>query len=226
MDTRQLRCDDGSLDAGALRSGKRSETGGLRGEPVPVSMPGCIRGKKVVEEVRIDLGQMRPPRSAMLKSRGCDAMTGAGGSFSGRSSESRERNGLGRSDPDRCTPLDKTGRNMRAGEKRTVSDTGQIEFRGVPASVGSALIAANDTMRATDTQRPTMRFSAVKTEEQQAREERRESGSPCGREVWPGGARVASDRTRDISMADHDGQETKYGCERLEKGVGGDSSSG
>ena len=35
-------------------------------------------------------------------------------------------------------------------------------------SVGLALIAANDTMRATDTQRPTMRFSAVKTEEQKA----------------------------------------------------------
>ena len=67
-----------------------------------------------------------------------------------------------------------------AGEKRTVSDTGQIEFRGVPVSVGSALIAANDTMRATDTQRPTMRFSAVKTEEQAGPEERREPGSPCG----------------------------------------------
>ena len=49
----------------------------------------------------------------MLKSRGCDAMTGAGGSLSGRSSESRERNGLGRSDPDRCTSVGKTGRNNR-----------------------------------------------------------------------------------------------------------------
>ena len=48
----------------------------------------------------------------MLKSCGCDAMTGAGGSR-----ESRERNGLGKSDPDRCTPLGKSGRNMevRAG---------------------------------------------------------------------------------------------------------------
>ena len=33
----------------------------------------------------------------MLKSCGCDAMTGAGGSFLGRGSESKERNGLGRS---------------------------------------------------------------------------------------------------------------------------------
>ena len=47
----------------------------------------------------------------MLKSRGCDAMTGAGGSFSAWSSESRERDGLGRSGLGRSTPLSKTSRN-------------------------------------------------------------------------------------------------------------------
>ena len=51
----------------------------------------------------------------MLKSNGCDAMTGAGESFSRKSSEPRERNGLGRFDPDRCTPLGKLGRNVING---------------------------------------------------------------------------------------------------------------
>ena len=39
-------------------------------------------------------GQTVPVRSGMLKSCGCDAMTGAGGSFLGRGSESKERNGF------------------------------------------------------------------------------------------------------------------------------------
>ena len=47
----------------------------------------------------------------MLKSCGCDAMTGAGGSFLGWGSESKERNGLGRSAQGRCTPVGKPGRN-------------------------------------------------------------------------------------------------------------------
>ena len=41
----------------------------------------------------------------MLKSRGCDAMTGTGGRFSGWNSESREGNGLGRFGAGRCTAL-------------------------------------------------------------------------------------------------------------------------
>ena len=47
----------------------------------------------------------------MLKSCGCYAKTGTGGSFLRWSSESRERNGLGRSALGRCVPAGKTGRN-------------------------------------------------------------------------------------------------------------------
>ena len=57
-------------------------------------------------------GQTVPVRSGMLKSCGCDAMTGAGGSFLGRGSESKERNGLGRSASGRCAPLGKSSRNV------------------------------------------------------------------------------------------------------------------
>ena len=89
----------------------RNVTAGSRAGPLPTGMPNRISGKEVLEAIRIDAGQTRPPRSGVLKSRGCDAMTGAGGSLSGRSSESRERNGLGRSNPDRCTPLGKKSRN-------------------------------------------------------------------------------------------------------------------
>ena len=58
--------------------------------------------------------------------------------------------------------------NVRARKKRTVSETGLIDFGGVRVSVGSTSIAAIDTMRITDTQGPTMRFSAAKTVGQQA----------------------------------------------------------
>ena len=47
----------------------------------------------------------------MLKSRACDAMTGAGGSISRWGSELRERNGLGRPDAGWCMPLGKSSRN-------------------------------------------------------------------------------------------------------------------
>ena len=57
-------------------------------------------------------GQSVPVRSGMLKSRGCDAKTGAGGSFLVWGSESRDRSGLGRSASGRCAPLGKTGRNI------------------------------------------------------------------------------------------------------------------
>ena len=73
----------------------------------------------------------------MLKSLGCDTMTGTGGSLSGRSSEPRERNGLGRSNPDRCTPLGKTSRNMNEGRRTTASGKSQARLDGVAATVGS-----------------------------------------------------------------------------------------
>ena len=60
-------------------------------------------------------GQSVPVRSGMLKSCGCDTMTGAGESFFGWGSESRERSGLGRSASGRCAPLGKTGRNVCEG---------------------------------------------------------------------------------------------------------------
>ena len=96
----------------ALLPGNPNVTDGLWVWLLPSWIRDCISGKEVVEAVRIDAGQTRPPSSGMLKSRGCDAMTGAGGSLSGRSIELRERNSLGRSDPDHCTPLGKTSRNM------------------------------------------------------------------------------------------------------------------
>ena len=67
-------------------------------------------------------GQSVPVRSGMLKSCGCDTMTGAGESFFGWGSESRERSGLGRSASGRCAPLGKKSRNAatsaRAGTER------------------------------------------------------------------------------------------------------------
>ena len=64
-----------------------------------------------MEALRIDAGQTRSPRSGVLKSRGCDTMTGATESFSEWRSESREHKGLGRSAPDQCTLYGKKGRN-------------------------------------------------------------------------------------------------------------------
>ena len=58
----------------------------------------------------------------MLKSRGCDAMTGAGGSFLGWGSESRERNGLGRSASGRCAPIGKTSRNVKTAASACDTD--------------------------------------------------------------------------------------------------------
>ena len=48
----------------------------------------------------------------MLKSRACDAMTGAGGGFSEWSNESRGGNGLGRRDSGRLSLLGEKSRNM------------------------------------------------------------------------------------------------------------------
>ena len=78
-----------------------------------------------MKAVRIDAGQTRPSRSGMLNSRGCDTITGAGGSFSGRSSESRERNGSGRSDPVLCTTLGKTSRNSASSNIMTVREVAE-----------------------------------------------------------------------------------------------------
>ena len=65
----------------------------------------------------------------MLKSCGCDAMTGAGGSILGWSSESRERNGLGRSASARWAPVGKSSRNTFEGRKTEVSGNGQAYWR-------------------------------------------------------------------------------------------------
>ena len=67
-------------------------------------------------------GQSVPVGSGMLKSCGCDAMTGAGGSFLGWGSESKERNGLGRSAQGRCAPVGKPGRNTEFSVARRYLD--------------------------------------------------------------------------------------------------------
>ena len=111
MDTERLLYDDGHSGC-RRRTDRKTQRGRRVSGLAPAYLDAqSLIGKEVVEAVRIDAGQTRPPRSRMLKSRGCDAMTSAGGSFSGRSSESRDRNGLGKSDPDRCTPLSKKGSN-------------------------------------------------------------------------------------------------------------------
>ena len=100
--------------------GKPSVALGLRVCSLAAWMRNCKSGKKVVEGVRMDTGQTRPPRSELLKSRGCDTTTGVGGSFSGWSSESWERKGLGRSDSGGCPPLGK----MHGTEFREATDIG------------------------------------------------------------------------------------------------------
>ena len=60
----------------------------------------------------------------MLKSRACDAMTGAGGSISRWGSEPRERNGLDKPDAGRCTPLGKSSRNTFQNWKTEVPPAG------------------------------------------------------------------------------------------------------
>ena len=112
MEADRLLCDDGRMlpcrpTAGKIQRDRQVESSTATGQDA-----GSRMRQKVVEAGRIDAGRTRTPRSGMLKSLGCDTMTGTGGSLSGRSSEPRERNGLGRSDPDRCTPLGKTSRNM------------------------------------------------------------------------------------------------------------------
>ena len=67
--------------------GRPKATAGLGTTPRPGRMQHRVFGKKVVEAVRIDAGQTLLPGSGMLKSRGCDAMTGASGSFSEWSSK-------------------------------------------------------------------------------------------------------------------------------------------
>ena len=99
-------------------------------------------------------------------------------------SESRERSGLGRSASSRCAPLGKTGRNMCAERKTTVSAKSHVDFGGVSVSVRSAFIATNDAMRATDMQtsrlrnddRPSERFRAVDRKTQHGR---RVAGLAC-----------------------------------------------
>ena len=95
----------------ALLPGNPNVTDGLRAWLLPSWIRDCISGKEVMEALRIDAGQTRSPRSGVLKSRGCDTMTGASESISRWGSELRERNGLGRPDAGWCTPLGKSGRN-------------------------------------------------------------------------------------------------------------------
>ena len=66
-----------ALDAAELLPGKTQRgrrVAWFGGWPPGYAIGIC--GKEVVEAVRIDAGQTRPPSSGMLKSRGCDAMTG------------------------------------------------------------------------------------------------------------------------------------------------------
>ena len=96
----------------ALLPGNPNVTEGLWAWLLPSWIRDCISGKEVMEALRIDAGQTRSPRSGVLKSRGCDTMTGASESISRWGSELRERNGLGRPDAGWCTPLGKSGRNV------------------------------------------------------------------------------------------------------------------
>ena len=105
-----------TLDAADGLTGKPNVAAGFRAWHRPVSMLNRISGKKVVEAVRLDLGQTEPPRAGVLKSCGCDAKTGAGGSFSRGSSDSRERNGLARSDSGQCQPSGKRLKQAPGGE--------------------------------------------------------------------------------------------------------------
>ena len=129
-ETGRLLCDDGSAVPCRPAAEKTQRGCRVAAWRLAAWMRDCITGKQVVEAVRIGAVQTRPMRSGVLKSRGCDAMTGAGGSLSGRSSESWERNGLGRSDPDRCTPQGKTDRNLSDGRETTVFCTSQIDLAG------------------------------------------------------------------------------------------------
>ena len=90
-------------------------------------------------------GQTAPVRSGRLKSCGCDAMTGAGGSFSGWSSESTERNGLGRSASGRCAPLGKKDRNRYPGPEPKTRQPNSVPTRGphrVSFRMSPALLSA------------------------------------------------------------------------------------
>ena len=73
----------------------------------------------------------------MLKSRACDAMTGAGGGFSEWSNESRGGNGLGRRGSGRLSVLGETGRNMNEGRRTTASGKSQAWLDEVAATAGS-----------------------------------------------------------------------------------------
>ena len=103
-------------------------------------------------------GQSVPVRSGMLKSCGCDAMTGAGGSFLGWGSESRERNGLGRSASGRCAPVSKSSRNIFEGRKTRLSGTNRVGVDQRPVSSWIRMIATNDAMDATNLELRRLRY--------------------------------------------------------------------
>ena len=96
------------------RNQRRGESVSIAASTVPVLKPGkalrdAVDGDSGLAE---ESGHSVPVRYGMLKSCGCDAKTGAGGRFSRWSSESRERNGLGRSASGRCPPSGKKSRNI------------------------------------------------------------------------------------------------------------------
>ena len=79
----------------------------------------------------------------MLKSCGCDAMTGAGGSFLGRGSESKERNGLGQV----CFGSSRAARQIKQKHVRGPKDnkilcTTKVGFASESARVPLPLIAS------------------------------------------------------------------------------------
>ena len=99
---------------------------GLRAWPLPAWIPDCICGKKIVERVRVDLGQTQPPKARILKSRGCDAMTGSGRPPRGGSGKSRRDTALAQNCRHRTAPWDMTRRNIDEGRRTTASNKAKL----------------------------------------------------------------------------------------------------
>ena len=100
------------LSASALLIGKPCVAAVLWAWPLPVLMLDRISGKKVMETTGSDLGHAPPPRTGVLKSRACNAMTGAVSNSVCWSDESKRGNALGRLDWHKRPSTGETSRNV------------------------------------------------------------------------------------------------------------------
>ena len=155
--------DYGTMTAvrpGVLRYRKESSwTNGLTRDCLLGYRRRGVRGKKVVEATGSDLGQAPPRGMSMLRSRGCDAMKGAGRNSARWSDESKGGNDLGRLDWHQRPWADEASRNAFEGSMMVLLRARQVDCRRIPTSLDQTLIAKDDAMDTSDLEPSRLRYN-------------------------------------------------------------------